>query len=118
MACAGHEDPLLLSADGKATRVRLEAVRPLRGRFRLSAGDADAEAPARRWCSITDGVTEAQNARRDLVREQTAARRCALKAGSATAICEAIRDHVRNFEEGTEATDDLTVMAVRYLGAA
>ena len=41
----------------------------------------------------------------------------ALKAGSATAICEAIRDQVRNFEEGTEATDDLTVMAVRYLGA-
>ena len=41
----------------------------------------------------------------------------ALKAGSATAICETIRDHVRNFEDGMEATDDLTVMAVRYLGA-
>jgi serine phosphatase RsbU (regulator of sigma subunit) len=34
---------------------------------------------------------------------------------SASAICEQIRDRVRSFENGTEATDDLTVMAVRYL---
>ena len=31
---------------------------------------------------------------------------------------EEIRDQVRAFEEGTEATDDLTVMAMRYLGQA
>ena len=37
-------------------------------------------------------------------------------ARSATAICDAVRDEVRNFEAGTEATDDLTVMAIRYIG--
>jgi serine phosphatase RsbU (regulator of sigma subunit) len=34
----------------------------------------------------------------------------------ATEICERIRDRVRRFEDGEEATDDLTVMAIRYLG--
>jgi len=34
---------------------------------------------------------------------------------SASAICDQIRDQVRAFENGAEATDDLTVMAVRYL---
>ena len=31
-------------------------------------------------------------------------------------MCEAIRDAVRAFEDGTDPTDDLTVMALRYLG--
>jgi len=33
-----------------------------------------------------------------------------------TAICETIRDDVRRFEGQADATDDLTVMALRYLG--
>jgi hypothetical protein len=31
-------------------------------------------------------------------------------------MCEAIRKAVRSFEGGREPTDDLTVMALRYLG--
>jgi len=64
---------------------------------------------------MTDGVTEAQNAQgalfgRDRILQGGP------QPGSASEICEAIRDRVRRFEAGTEATDDLTVMALRYLG--
>jgi len=34
---------------------------------------------------------------------------------SARAICEAIRDDVRRFEGEADPTDDLTVMAIRYV---
>jgi serine phosphatase RsbU (regulator of sigma subunit) len=38
------------------------------------------------------------------------------RATSATGLCEGLRDAVRTFEGGIEPTDDLTVMALRYLG--
>jgi adenylate cyclase len=61
-------------------------------------------------------VTEAQNERDELFGSKRLLADGALKAGSATEIVDGIRDHVRNFEGDAEATDDLTVMAVRYLG--
>ena len=39
-----------------------------------------------------------------------------IKGASATELCEGLRDAVRLFEDGIEPTDDLTVMALRYLG--
>ena len=62
---------------------------------------------------ITDGVTEAQNAKGELF-----GRGGSLQAGgnSSSEITEGIRTQVRLFEGGNEATDDLTIMAVRYLG--
>ena len=66
---------------------------------------------------VTDGVTEAQNAAGELFGRNRMLTDGALKAGNATAIVDGIRDQVRNFEGGAEATDDLTVMAVRYLGS-
>ena len=118
MACAGHEDPLLLSMDGKASRIRLDGGPP----FCVIDFDYPSEAltlrPGETLVLITDGVTEAQNRQQTLFGSSRLLADDALKAGSATAICEAISDHVRTFEDGAEATDDLTVMAVRYLGAA
>jgi adenylate cyclase len=115
MVCAGHEDPLLLSADGKVTRVRLEGGLPFcvadlpypLETLTLKAGET--------LVLITDGVTEAQNAQGALFGSGRILADRDVEAGSATTICEKIRDQVRVFEEGTEATDDLTVMAVRYL---
>ena len=66
---------------------------------------------------VTDGITEAQDAHGALYGRDHILEGLALGDGSATAICEAIRDDVRRFEQGTEATDDLTVMVLRYLGA-
>lgn len=115
MVCAGNEDPILLAADGGATPVRMEGGPPLcvaelpypLETLTLKAGET--------LILITDGVTEAQNAQGKLFGRDRLLTGNAIASGSASATCEAIRDQVRRFEEGTEATDDLTVMAVRYL---
>jgi serine phosphatase RsbU (regulator of sigma subunit) len=36
---------------------------------------------------------------------------------SAAAMVASLRDTVRRFEDGADASDDLTVLAFRYLGA-
>jgi serine phosphatase RsbU (regulator of sigma subunit) len=115
MACAGHEDPLLLSADGSVTRVRLEGGVPLcvaelpypLETLTLKAGET--------LVLISDGVTEAQDAQGKLFGRDRILADHGAEAGLASAICEKIRDQVRRFEGGAEATDDLTVMALRYL---
>jgi len=115
MACAGNEDPLLIAADGSVTPVRLEGGPPFciaelpypLETLTLKAGET--------LVLITDGVTEAQNAQGTLFGRGRLLADGAVEPGSATAICEQIRDRVRTFEGGTEATDDLTVMAIRYL---
>jgi adenylate cyclase len=118
LVCAGHEDPLVLSADGKWTRVKLEGGPPFcivdyafpLESIALKTGDT--------LVLVTDGVTEAQNASGALYGRDRTLTDSDLKDSSATQICEAIRDDVRRFEDGAEATDDLAVMAVRYRGAA
>ena len=116
LVCAGHEDPILVPASGAANRIRLDGGPPFSvidfkyptETLTLSPGDT--------LVLVTDGVTEAQNADRELFGSDRLLSGNTLVAGSATAICEAIQAEVRRFEDGTEATDDLTVMVVRYLG--
>ena len=118
MVCAGHEDPLLLSADGKVTRVRLEGGPP----FCVAEFPYPLETltlkPGETLVLVTDGVTEAQNAKascsaatgswrqddRKPAARPRSARRSAIGSGAS--------------RKATEATDDLTVMAMRYLGTA
>ena len=63
---------------------------------------------------VTDGVTESQDEQGALFGRD----RISIQGKDATSIIEGIRKQVRTFEDGTEATDDLTIMAVRYLGQA
>ena len=116
LACAGHEDPLQLDSDGNMTRVRLEGGPP----FCIAEFSYPLEKlklkPGETLVLVTDGVTEAQNASNALFGRDRILSGRGEWARSATAICEAIRDEVRTFEEGTDATDDLTVMAIRYCG--
>ena len=118
MTCAGHDDPIVISREGKARRVRLEGGPPFcvvdypypTETLTLAAGET--------LVLITDGVTEAQNSQGSLFGSGRLFAGDALSAGDAGAICQAIRQQVRAFEDGVEATDDLTVMALRYLGPA
>jgi sigma-B regulation protein RsbU (phosphoserine phosphatase) len=114
--CAGHEDPIIVAADGTANRVRLDGGPP----FSVVDFDYPTEtltlAPCETLVLVTDGVTEAQDTQGVLFGCNRLLAGKALRAGSANAICDAIQDEVRRFENGTEATDDLTVMALRYLG--
>lgn len=115
MVCAGNENPLLLAADGSVTPVHLEGGPP----FCVAELPYPLETltlkPGETLVLITDGVTEAQDAQGTLFGRDRLLADHSIESGSATAICEQIRDQVRTFEGGTEATDDLTIMAVRYL---
>ncbi len=112
---AGHEDPLLLSADGSVTRVRLEGGPPFcitdypypLETVKLQSGET--------LVLVTDGVTEAQDAQGRLFGSGRILADYEPKSGDAAETCEAIHLQVRRFEAETEPTDDLTVMAIRYL---
>lgn len=116
VACAGHEDPIRLSADGKAERIRLEGGPPLCAADLPYPLETVALKPGETLVLVTDGVTEAQDAQGQLFGRGRLFAQGGPTEASATAIVDGIRDQVRAFENGAEATDDLTVMVVRYLG--
>ena len=116
IACAGHEDPVRLSADGKAERIRLEGGPPLCAADLPYPLEIVTLWPGESLVLVTDGVTEAQDAEGRLFGRDRLFAHGGQKGASATTIVDGIRDQVRAFEEGTEATDDLTVMVIRYLG--
>jgi serine phosphatase RsbU (regulator of sigma subunit) len=115
MACAGHEDPLLLSGDGKVERIRLEGGPPLCASDLPYPLETLTLRPGESLVLVTDGVTEAQDALGNLFGRDRLFAEGGPRDASATAIVDGIRDQVRAFEEGAEATDDLTVMVVRYV---
>jgi len=115
MVCAGHEDPLLLKNDGTLERIRLQGGVPLCIADFPYPLETVTLQPGETLVLITDGVTEAQNARGELFGREGSLQ---VSGNSACEITEGIRTQVRLFEGGSEATDDLTIMAVRYLGKA
>ena len=118
MVCAGHEDPLRLSVDGNAERIPLDGGPPLCVIDYSYPLETLTLQPGETLLLVTDGVTEAQNAQGALFGRDRISREGVPQHGTATAIVDSIRDRVRSFEEDAEATDDLTVMAMRYLGQA
>ncbi|MFL6749746.1 MAG: CHASE2 domain-containing protein [Sphingomicrobium sp.] len=118
MVCAGHEDPLLLSPNGDAKRIRLEGGPPLCVTDYPYPLETLTLKPGETLVLVTDGVTEAQDRKGALFGRDRILTDGALKGGNATDVVDTIRDRVRLFEEGAEATDDLTVMAIRFLGQA
>jgi adenylate cyclase len=116
MVSAGHEDPLLLSADGTARPVRLVGGPPLCVVDYNYPLETVTLQPGECLVLVTDGVTEAQDPQGAFYGRDRMPRTGAMNGAAATTVVEAIRDQVRTFEGGAEATDDLTVMVVRYLG--
>ncbi len=116
---AGHENPLVRRADGTLEDVVMEGGLPLctmpgypypLESVQLEPGDG--------LVIITDGVREAQNAAGgffggDRTRDVLLAWGPADPAAAAT---RALITAVRGFEAGAPASDDLTVMALRYRG--
>ena len=113
---AGHENPFLVRGASVEDH-RLDGGPP----FCLLDFPYPAEplmlAPGEALVLITDGITEAQN--KDGALFGAAPARAAViqyAEGSARDMTEGLRDAVRGFEAGTEPTDDLTVMVLRYKG--
>jgi serine phosphatase RsbU (regulator of sigma subunit) len=79
-------------------------------RFQLQPGDL--------LCVITDGITEAMTAAGDVMgraRAEAVLAKLPAKAGSADATA-ALHAAADDFVAGAEASDDLTILAVRWLG--
>ena len=107
---------MLLSADGKAEVVRLDGGPPLCVADFSYPLETMTLRPGESLVLVTDGVTEAEGPKGNFFGRDWTVRLNGLKGANARAIVEAIRDQVRAFEDGAEPTDDLTVMAIRYLG--
>ena len=117
MVNAGHENPLIVRADGNVASLLLEGGPPLcvvdfpyrEERHVLDEGDT--------LVLITDGATEAENAAGAMF--GLAGVIAALEGeGEMTAEARAgdLAGRVRAFEGDTEPSDDLTIVALRYRG--
>ena len=116
MVSAGHEDPMLLSADAAGERVRLDGGPPLCVTDFSYPLEKITLRPGETLVLVTDGVTEAQDPDGAFFGRERVPASGKMEQTRATEIVESIRDAVRMFENGAEASDDLTVMAIRYLG--
>lgn len=116
---AGHENPILLKASGAVREITMDGGPPL---CAFEGFPYPIEpltlAPGDMLVVLTDGVTEAFDPAGSLLGRATVidllerVSRPLDAAGVVSALTRAVRD----FEAGAEPTDDLTVMAVRYLG--
>jgi CHASE2 domain-containing sensor protein len=118
---AGHDNPYRLTA-GAAGLVRIDDGDgpPLCAMSDYAYRSAHIQLqPGEMLCLMTDGVTEAQNAagalygqarlQRVLLAQQAA-------VAEAHALVDALNVDVLAFAAGTEAADDLTIMALRWQG--
>lgn len=113
---AGHENPVLVSG-GTASDLPMEGGPPFCvvdnyrypvERIRLAPGEA--------LVLVTDGVTEAQDAGGAFYGRARTSETLSGEAASAGEVIERLLKRVRTFEAGTDPSDDLTVLAVRYRG--
>lgn len=114
---AGHENPWLVKADGTVTLLKPEGGPPLSvvpgfpfdaETIMLGAGDT--------IIFVSDGITEAQNRGGGFFGHERLedVLRTATSASPIRQAGESLLTDVRLFENGAEATDDLTVLAFRY----
>ena len=117
---AGHDSPFVLQAGAKPQTLALAGGPPLGtvDDFKYSIEQRQL-APGEMLLAFTDGVTEAQDTGKTLY---SGARLESLLASApvtgAKAIVDLVRDDVRRFAAGAEQADDITLLAVRWLGPA
>lgn len=122
LACvnAGHDSPFLIRAAAKANELAGEGGPPLGTvddfpyaveRHQLTPGDL--------LLLYTDGVTEAEDRNDKFYTEARLGRLLqSAPTASAKALVELVREDVRRFATNAEQADDITLLAVRWTGAA
>jgi serine phosphatase RsbU (regulator of sigma subunit) len=116
---AGHEPPHIVGADGRSLRQLEGGGPPLctlenfpypTGRARMAPGES--------LVLLSDGVPEAMNRARELFgRARMRQMLAAMPPGlSAEQRVNAVGSEVREFSQGTEMADDVTVLVVRWHG--
>jgi serine phosphatase RsbU (regulator of sigma subunit) len=115
---AGHDSPFVMRAGSEPESLPLAGGPPLGtvDDFQYSIERRQLE-PGEMVLAYTDGVTEAQDNNQTLY---SAARLKQLLASAPTtgamAVIDFVRDDVRRFAAGAEQADDITLLAVRWLG--
>lgn len=114
---AGHDAPWRIAASGRADSLPAVGGPPLcvlegyafeSSVVQLAPGDA--------LCLVTDGITEAMNSAGELYGAERLALQLRSSPPGAGAIVASLRDGVRQFVGATEASDDLTLLALRWHG--
>lgn len=75
-------------------------------------------APGESLCLVTDGVTEAMNAANEIYGTARLAAALAGAERSAAGLVAAVRADVRIFVDAAEPSDDLTLLALRWIGSS
>jgi adenylate cyclase len=115
LCCAGHENPLIVGADGTVRELRLDGGPPLgvAEDFRFPVEPHRLE-PGETLIAYTDGVTEAQDPAGRLFGRKGAAK---VVAGYAqrplSELIDGLVAAALAFEAGGEPSDDVTVLALR-----
>src|SRR3984957_18206197 len=115
---AGHDAPFVMRAGSEPENLSLAGGPPLGtvDDFQYSIEQVQLS-PGEIILAYTDGVTEAQDNNQTLY---SAARLKQLLASAPTtgakAVIDFVRDDVRRFAAGAEQADDITLLAVRWLG--
>lgn len=115
LCCAGHENPLVVSANGTVRELRLDGGPALCvvEDFPFPV-EAHLLKPGETLVCFTDGVTEAQDLQGGLFdRDRAMAALAPLAAQPLSEMIEGLVAAARAFEAGGEPTDDLTVLALR-----
>jgi len=115
---AGHDAPWLIGTAG-VTRVATTGGPPLcvLDQFPYPV-DRTHLAPGECLCLSTDGIAEAMNTAGQLYGNERLAAVLSAAGADAADIVAAVRADVHAFVAGAEAADDLTLLAIRYHGAA
>lgn len=118
MVNAGHENPLLIHGENDVEVISMRGGPPLCVIDLPYQTEHARLAPGETVMFITDGATEAQNASLELFGlDGVLATLAAQGKLNARARVEGLADRVRAFEGETEPSDDLTILALRYLGS-
>jgi sigma-B regulation protein RsbU (phosphoserine phosphatase) len=117
-ANAGHNPPYIKRADGGIERLEMEKACVVGVLKDMTFGEGRTSmAPGDTMLLYTDGVTEAMDSEQRLFSEARLADMLASRTqDSAQALVEEIAAEVRRFESGTEQSDDITLLALGYLG--
>ncbi len=117
-ANAGHNPTYRIDCEGQLSTLPMDtglALAIMPG-FHFSEGETALE-PGETLFLYTDGVNEAFNAAGEQYGEpRLEAELLSLAGQPPSAICNAMRESVEVFSTGVEQSDDITTVAVRYLG--
>lgn len=117
---AGHDNPRVVSPDGAVSAIDSDGGPPLCVMEGFPYPLEEARLPPGHTLVVTtDGVTEARRSDGTLFGQERSDKAIATLAQAATLEqgCDGLIAAVRRFEDGAEATDDLTIVAIRNNGA-